>query len=224
MADHRLSDGAADVTAPITAAYLDALRMSMPGPRLQLARVLEELGDGLDEAVRRNLRAGMAPGRAVDTAVAQFGSPEAVAGAFAGELGTGYARRTIAVYVCSGPLVGISWLLLLHPPRQAGIVALLAAIPVLPLIAVALATAGVTLAGTGRLMRWAPEADAARALAAAIAVVALSVAGDLTMLAFLLASGRPPTALAAVAAGGSAIRIACSAIVIPRAAGLRRSL
>ena len=60
---------------------------------------------------------------------------EAVADAFAGELATAYARRTIALYVITGPLVGIWWLLLLRPdPWRAGLIALLAAIPVLPLI------------------------------------------------------------------------------------------
>ena len=46
-------------------------------------------------------------------AIAQFGSPYAVADAFGGELATGYARRTIAWFIATGPLVGIWWLLLL---------------------------------------------------------------------------------------------------------------
>ena len=40
---------------------------------------------------------------------------QAVADAFEGELATAYARRTIALYVITGPLVGIWWLLLLQP-------------------------------------------------------------------------------------------------------------
>ena len=118
---------------------------------------------------------GCPPNRPQTAAVAQFGSPQAVADAFAGELATAYARRTIAIYIVTGPLVGIWWLLLLRPdPWRAGLIALLVAIPVLPLITIAIAAAGATLAGTGRLMRWLPEASPRRALAATIAIAALS--------------------------------------------------
>jgi hypothetical protein len=52
-----------------------------------------------------------------------------------------------------------------HPWRT-GVVALLTALPVLPLIAVGIATAAGTFATTGRLIRWLPEASPHRALTA----------------------------------------------------------
>ena len=124
----------------------------------------------------------------------QFGSPHAVADAFAGELTTAYARRTIAWFIATGPLVGIWWLLLLHPsPWRTGLIALVAAIPVIPLIIAAIATAGGTLATTGRLMRWLPETGPRRALAATTAIAMLCMIIDLTMITMVMVSGAPTT-------------------------------
>ena len=79
--------------------------------------------------------------------------------------------------------MGIWWLLLLHPnPWRTGLIAFLAAIPVIPLIIAAIATAGGTLATTGRLMRWLPETGPRRALAATIAIAMLCMIIDLTMI------------------------------------------
>jgi hypothetical protein len=65
-------------------------------------------------------------------------------------------------FVVAGPLVGIWWLLLLYPsPWRTGLIALVAAIPVIPLIIAAIATAGGTLATTGRLTRWLPGTGSA---------------------------------------------------------------
>jgi hypothetical protein len=56
----------------------------------------------------------------------------------------------MAAYIITGPLVGIWWLLLLHPYLwRTGLIALLVAIPVIPLIAIAIATAATALATTG---------------------------------------------------------------------------
>jgi hypothetical protein len=86
----------------------------------------------------------------VDAVTAQFGAPQAVAAAFAGELATAYARRTLAWFAATGPPVGVWWLLLLHPdPWRTSLTALLAAIPVIPLIVIGLAAATSTLAATG---------------------------------------------------------------------------
>jgi hypothetical protein len=56
---------------------------------------------------------------------------------------------------------------LLHPsPWRTSLIAFVAAIPFVPLIISAIATAGCTLATTGRLRRWLPETGLRRALAA----------------------------------------------------------
>jgi hypothetical protein len=153
-------------------------------------------------------------------AIAQFGTPRSVADAFGGELATAYARRTIALFIATGPLVGIWWLLLLHPsPWRTGLIAFVAAIPVIPLIVIAISTAGATLATTGRLMRWLPETSPHRALTATIA--ALCLIGDLIMITIYLLSGMPVRTLAAVAIAASLTRIAASITTMRHATQMR---
>jgi HAAS len=95
--------------------YLAELATRLRGPRRRRQLVLAELRDGLDEAIADNLTAGLPDDRAVTVAIARFGSPQVVAEAFAGELAAAYARRTLAWFILTGPLVGIWWLLLLQP-------------------------------------------------------------------------------------------------------------
>jgi hypothetical protein len=205
--------------------YLAELATRLRGPRRRRQLVLTELRDGLDEAIADNLTAGLPEDRAVTVAIARFGSPEVVAEAFAGELAAAYARRTLAWFILTGPLVGIWWLLLLQPhPWRTGVLALLVAIPVLPLIGVAVLTAGGTIATTGRLMRWLPEASPQRALTATTIVAALALAGDLTVITLYVLSDAPPTALAIPAVGASLIRSACSLITIRHATDMRHRL
>ena len=88
--------------------------------------------------------------------------------------------------------MGIWWLLLLHPsPWRTGLIALVAAIPVIPLIIAAIATAGGTLATTGRLMRWLPETGPRRALAATTAIAMLCMIIDLTMITMVMVFDAP---------------------------------
>jgi hypothetical protein len=149
------------------ARYLADIAAGLHGPRRRKEQILAELSDGLESAVADHTAAGLSSGQAVTAAIDQFGSPRAVADAFAPELALAYARRTLAWFIATGPLVGIWWLLLLHSrPWRTGLVALIAAIPVVPLIAVAIATAAGTFATTGRLIRWAlPMRRAASSLA-----------------------------------------------------------
>ena len=152
-------------------------------------------------------------------AIGEFGDPTTVAHSFDAELATAFARRTIATFILTGPLVGIWWLLLLHTaPWRTGVLATLIAIPALPLIALAIATAAGTFATTGRLMRWLPETSATRALAAAATIATLCLVGDLTVLGVLavrLATGwHPSVSLMAVAATASLLRIAAAITVI----------
>jgi len=215
MAGHHLIT--ADEPDTILVSYLADLGTRLHGPRPTRAAILAEIRDGLDQATAGHAARGLGPAEAAATAVEQFGSPQAVADAFTGELATAYARRTITTFVLTGPLVGIWWLLLLHPrPWRSTPAALIAAIPAVPLIAVAIATALGTYATTGRLMRWLPETTPARALTATIAVAGLCVIGDLTVLTTLATGGRtsPSYALTAVAVGASLTRIACSIAVL----------
>jgi hypothetical protein len=197
--------------------YLAEVAARLRGPRRRSAAVIDELRDGLDQAVTDDLARGHTADEAIAAAIDQFGEPRAVADAFAGELATAYARRTIALYLLSGPMVGIWWLLLLRPqPWRVGLVALLAAIPVLPLIALAVVTGAGTLATTGRLMPWLPETTPHRALAATKAIACLALIGDITLITMLAASGGPARPVATIAFAGSLIRITASVLVLAR--------
>jgi hypothetical protein len=203
---------------PRLAAYLDEVAARLHGPRRRRARILAELHDGLDEAVAGHARDGLAPAQAAAAAIDRFGTPAEVAAAFGGELAIAYARRTLAWFVVTGPLVGIWWLLLLRPhPWRAGPAALLAAIPVLPLIGVAVAAAMGTFATTGRLMRWLPEATPRRALSATVAVAVLALTGDTALTAMYAWSAAPARLLGAIAVAASLTRMVCSAVTVRHA-------
>lgn len=224
MVGHRLTTNARTPAQAKVDAYLDELAHLLRGPRRRRAQILAELRDGLDRAIADHTIDGRTEDQAVESAIDHFGTPQAVADAFAGELVTAYVRHTIAWYIATGPLVGIWWLLLFQPhPWRAGVLALLAAIPVLPLVAVAIATAAGTFATTGRLIRWLPEASPNRALTATMAIAALALAGDLTVVTLYVQSAAPVRPLAIPAIGASVIRIACSAMILRHATLLRRA-
>ena len=226
MACHHLTTGH---IAPTTAleGYLGELSARLRGPRPARTRVLAEIRDGLTDTVDAHLANGTPPDVAATRAIAQFGDPATVARCFAAELATASARRTIAAFIATGPLVGIWWLLLLHPaPWRGGVLAALIAIPALPLVALAIATAAGTFATTGRLIRWLPETPAPRALTATIAIATLCLAADLTVLsvlaAHLAAGGHQLVPLIVAAVTASLLRIAAATTAI-RSTRLRRN-
>jgi hypothetical protein len=220
------SDGLATSTGTrpmdALAAYLSDLAAQLHGPRRRREAILSELRDGLEQATEDRIATGLAPDRAAAAAITQFGTPQAVADAFGGELTTAYARRTIAWFIATGPLVGIWWLLLLHPsPWRTGLIAFMAAIPVIPLIIATIATAGGTLATTGRLMRWLPETGPRRALAATIAIAMLCMIIDLAMITMIMVSGAPTRPLMIIACAASLTRIVCSITTVRHASLMR---
>lgn len=217
MAGHHLTGNRSGVGA--FDAYLADLAARLRGPRHARAAILTEIEDGLYQAAEAHTARGMTPEAAASTAVAQFGTPRAVAAGFAGELATAHARHVIAAFLITGPLVGIWWLLLLDPrPWRGGPAALITAIPAIPPLAVAIALASLTLATTGRLIRWLPETGSGRALTASVTIAALCLAGDLTVLGVLtdhtVTAHAAPGALAVTAATGSLIRVAFAAAAI----------
>jgi hypothetical protein len=225
MARHRLATNTDTRPEDALATYLSDVAAQLYGPRRRRAAILTELRDGLDQATEDNIAAGLPPDQATAAAITQFGAPQAVGDAFGGELATAYARRTIAWFIVTGPLVGIWWLLLLQPsPWRTGLIALLAAIPVLPLIVIAIATAGGTFATTGRLMRWLPETGPRRALAATITIAAMCVIGDPTVITMFMVSGAQTRPLAVIAIAASLTRIACSITTVRHATRMRSRL
>lgn len=201
--------------------FLASLARDLPGPRGARAAALDEIRDGLHQAIAGHTARGLPPQLAAQAAVADLGSPARIAEAFAPEFATIQARSTLLAFLITGPLVGVWWLLLLAPepwPPRPGVV--WAAIPALPLIGVAIAAAVVILATTGSLIRWLPESAPQRALLGTAGVAIGCVLGDLTVLVTLVARSlattwQAPTALALVAVAGSLIRIplACLAVI-----------
>jgi hypothetical protein len=222
MASDRLATRTVARSEGELATYLSDLAAELRGPRHRREAILAELRDGLDQATEDRIASGLPADQAAAAAITQFGSAHTVAEAFAGELATAYARRTIACFIATGPLVGMWWLLLLHPsPWRTGLIALLAAIPVIPLIIIAIATASGTLATTGRLMRWLPETGSRRALAATTAIATLCMIIDLTMITIVMVSGGPTRPLMIIAVAASLTRIVCSSTTVRHANRMR---
>ena len=216
-------------TAPGTSAetrlrtYVKEVAAGLRGPRRHRERILTELRDGLDQAVAGYTTTGLSTDHAAAAAIKQFGDPQSIADAWTTELAIAYARHTLAWFLVTGPLVGTCWLLLLRPnPWRSGLITLLAAIPVVPLIAMAVAAATGTLATTGRLMRWLPEASGPQALDATITVAALALTGDLVLIGVYLRPDPPAQPLAAIAIAASLIRIVASVVAMGHATALRQ--
>jgi len=206
------------------ARYLGDIAAELHGPRSRRHRILDELRDGVDQSARNRAVPGITPEAALAAAINEFGYPTAIAHAFQPELAIADVRRILTWLLATGPLVGIWWLILLHPrPWLDGPAALVAAIPVVPLIAIAAAGALATFAATGRLIRWIPEAAPGWALAAAAGVILLVLAGDITVIAtaWSRASAEP---LGIVAVSVSVLRIAGSVSTLHMVAKWRHRL
>lgn len=152
--------------------------------------------------------------------VAELGSPATLARAFASELAILQARRVLLGLLLTGPLVGVWWLLLFTTGTwPADLDTVLQAIPVLPLVGLAIAASAATLATTGSLIRWLPEASPRLALLAAVGVGAAILAADLTVLSSFATRAlgtlwQFSSVLAVVAVTASLIRVAstCAAL------------
>jgi hypothetical protein len=213
-----MADG--DLTAPERTAsaaidaYVDDVAEALRGPRSIRSEVLSEIRDGLAEATRTRMDAGMPASAASAAAVEEFGSPALTARAFAGELATAKARRIVLALLATGPFVGVWWLLLLSPqPWTFDPQTLWRAIPVLPLVVVGIGSGLAVIAMTGRLTRWIPMVEPTGALSTAAAVSAICALGDVIVLAILAAmisTGElaAPLALTSIAAIASSARLA----------------
>jgi hypothetical protein len=80
--------------------YLATLSVQLP------ASVAEELADGLTETYESYLRQGLAPDRAAESAVAEFGEPHVILAGFAR---VNPARRIARRLLGIGPAVGVCW-------------------------------------------------------------------------------------------------------------------
>jgi hypothetical protein len=88
--------------------YLAVLAAQLPAP------IVEELADGLTETHRSYLRQGLAPDRAAESAVAEFGEPRAIVAEFAR---VNPVRRAARRLLGIGPVVGACWTVALITSR-----------------------------------------------------------------------------------------------------------
>ena len=92
----------------LISSYLAVLAAQLPAP------IVEELADGLTETHRSYLRQGLAPDLAAESAVAEFGEPQAIVAEFAR---VNPARRAARRLLGIGPLVGACWAVALITDR-----------------------------------------------------------------------------------------------------------
>jgi hypothetical protein len=92
----------------LISSYLAVLAAQLPAP------IVEELADGLTETHRSYLQQGLAPDRAAESAVAEFGQPQEIVAEFAR---VNPARRAARRLLGIGPVVGACWAVALLSDR-----------------------------------------------------------------------------------------------------------
>lgn len=209
--------------------YLSELRRLLHGPARAKAAVVEEIRGGISDSSEAFAAQGLSPASAAEAAIADFGEPAVVASAFAGELAMARARNVIWSLLITGPLVGIWWFLLLAPePGRFLPGGLIAAIPVLPLVAAAVVAGVLVLATSGSLIRWIPEVTPIQALLAATAIGAVCIATDAAVIAILtarLAAGDAfPPLLVSAAVTASSARLLAAVLAVLRCLRTKRQL
>ena len=215
--------------------YLRTVGAQLPGPLAARARITDELGDGLMEAVAAHQAQGCSPQEAAAAAIAEFGDPHMVAATFGPELAAFQARRVALGLLATGPLVGLAWIAAVAvdalPAWRHQLTGPWLALPVVGL-AVAGPALGLTVAATGPLGRRLGGGFGHRAAlpstAAAVAGLA-AVLADLTLLAILggqafASPGSMVWAPVIVAAGASLTRITLAGRAARRCLATRAAL
>jgi hypothetical protein len=160
--------------------YLVAIDAGIPRWLRSRRAALEELANGLDDAISDYRTQGLSTEEAAKRAVIESGPPPMIADAFTDVLSAGHARRTVLALLVSGPLIGVVWLAALVPGRPPTM--LLAQIPPLgPAIFASIVMSALTLLVTGpaRLRpTWAPQRPSRLAAFACTC----AVVGDLLLL------------------------------------------
>ena len=193
---------------------------------------MTELEDGLWTATIAYQTRGLPPEEAARAAVAEFGDPRIVGAGFGPELAVATGRRVGLALLTTGPLVGMSWLLLAaatwrwtgqEPPAALWLVATLVGLA----LVIAVPAAMLSVAVSGRLSRWLPTGPQVGTTAAAVAASAC-VAGDLVLLGGVLASavfaGGLAWPAALLAAGASSTRLSLAGRAAPRCLAARATL
>lgn len=186
-------------------AYLAQVAAALPGPARACRDILAELHSGLLDAADAHRRAGLPAAAAAQAAVAEFGGPRQVAGAFRPELTATHARRLAFLAAAASVPVGLLWAHAVqasHPALSQAPLSRWAIQPPIPLAAAAFLIAALaalgTIAVTGRLTRRLSGGPRSAAVSAAIGgyTAAVTDAAIFALLVHQLATA--PAALAAV--------------------------
>jgi hypothetical protein len=195
--------------------YVADLASRLRGPRGRRRRILDEIADGLLEAVSDRRAAGYSDEEAESSAVRRFGEPPVVAEAFREELLAASARRVCGWLLITGPIVGATWLLALSiTPWEAGLASFLASVPVAPAVGTFVLMGLIVLARTGRLGRWIGDLHPLRARNAARVLAGGCVVVDATMIGLTIVMGHPLTVTIGLAVLLSGARIGCCLLVL----------
>ncbi|TVL94128.1 permease prefix domain 1-containing protein [Streptomyces sp. SAJ15] len=184
--------------------YVATLSAALQGPARDKARLVEEIRDGLDDAVAAHTCEGVPYERAAHAAITEFGSPDNLVPSCQRELTIAQARHTARAAALAVPFAIACWLVI----RTAGddrawelsrATQLLTA-HLVGVAATAAALAGATWAATGPLARWLPTPPRLP-LAVAWTGTAASVAMAVTALVLVTLSAAVTNWPLAVAAG-----------------------
>ena len=233
MADTGLTGPALDLAARhVIHAYLADLSSQLGGATAARTAIVAELEDGLWAATATHQARGLTPAEAARAAVAEFGDARTVAAGFGAELAAATGRRVGLGLLTTGPLVGTSWLLVVaatwtrtgrQPPAALGLVAALVGL----VLMVAVPSAVLSVAVSGRLSRWLPAGPQVAATAAAVAATAC-VVGDMALLASLLGCAAVAGGLAwpagLLAVGASSARLSLAGHAARRCLAARAAL
>ena len=156
-------------------AYLAQVAAALPGPARARRDVVAELRSGLLDAADAYRRAGLPEAAAAEAAVAEFGDPHQVAGAFSPELTARHVRQTTFLLAAASAPVGLLWAHAVqasHPALSRAPLWRWIGEPPVPLTAASFLIAALialgTIAVTGRLTRWLPGGPRSAAVSAAI--------------------------------------------------------
>jgi hypothetical protein len=211
------------VAAAVIEAYLADLATRLIGPAAARAAILDELHDGLLNAVETHRGRGLAPIAAAEAAVNEFGPADLLSAAFRPEMAGAQARRVGLGFLLTGPLVGILWVVAMAspiPPWRHAPSGVWVGTPLLGMaVVMGILASLLAVNAPGRLFRWLAARPTVGPLAAAATGVSAAVA-DLTALGMLAVQaitvpGSLAWPLAAAAILASLTRLALTRRVVP---------
>jgi hypothetical protein len=192
--------------------YVAGLASALRGPARAKARMVEEVRDGLADAIAAHTNEGMPYRRAAHRAVREFGTADEILPSFQRELAIVQTRHTARTAALTVPLLLICWLLIGNADHGQGWQRLLTVhLTCVAVVAGVLAMA--TLTATGPLARRLPtphRLPMAVAWTGTSAAVAMGVATLALAISSALATNWPLTILAGALTAASHALVAAS--------------